>query len=57
MVNGKNAGGKVGMAYFKALRDAAPELMAIATGKTVAATLKDKFTESFGRRGKQNSAN
>ena len=29
----KTAGGKVGTAYFKALRDAAPELMKIATAK------------------------
>jgi hypothetical protein len=31
MVNGKNGGRELGMAYFKALRDAAPELMKIAT--------------------------
>jgi hypothetical protein len=33
MVNGKNGGWEVGTAYFKALRDAAPELMKIATSK------------------------
>jgi len=31
MVNGKNGGRELGMAYFKALWDAAPELMKIAT--------------------------
>jgi hypothetical protein len=29
----KTTGGKVGTAYFKVLRDAAPELMKIATAK------------------------
>jgi hypothetical protein len=31
MVNGKNGGRELGMAYFKALCDAEPELMKIAT--------------------------
>ena len=31
MVNGKNGGRELGMAYFKALWDAEPELMKIAT--------------------------
>jgi hypothetical protein len=43
----KAAGGKVGTAYFKALRDAAPELMNIATGKEEWPPELDTFAAAF----------
>jgi hypothetical protein len=57
MVNGKNDGRESGNGLFQGVAGCGTGIDEDRDGKRGAATLKDKFTESFGRRGKQNSAN